>query len=265
MLERVLGPEAARSVIQPRIIGGVQAPDGRWPHQAAILVASIANNSDAQFCGASIVAARYILTASHCLDIPFITGPDKIEILTNTQSLAAGGVRHAVARFKIHPKWDPNAFDYAVAVNKLKTPVTGIPAGKFAQVMSTVDEETEFAPNKKRAYTTGWGDTDPGGGTSFPTELREVVVPIVKRTICNAPASYDGAITPRMICAGYAEGGKDSCQGDSGGPLVVKNAAGKYRLQVGVVSWGIGCALPDLYGVYSRLGVLGPWVLNQIN
>jgi secreted trypsin-like serine protease len=143
--------------------------------------------------------------------------------------------------------------------------VRGIPPSKFADIISTVDEETEFAPHNKRAYTTGWGDTDPGGGTSYPTELREVDVRIVKRAICNGPDSYDGLITSRMICAGYAAGGKDSCQGDSGGPLVVKNAAGKWRLQVGVVSWGFGCAAPDFYGVYSRLAVLGQWVLNQID
>jgi len=67
-----------------------------------------------------------------------------------------------------------------------------------------------------------------------------------------------------MICAGYKEGGKDTCQGDSGSPLVVRDASKKWNLQVGVVSWGIGCAEPNYYGVYSRLGTLGEWVKEQI-
>ena len=57
-----------------------------------------------------------------------------------------------------------------------------------------------------------------------------------------------------MFCAGFEDGGRDACQGDSGGPLVLNN------VQIGIVSWGIGCALPFLPGVYADVGNLRNWI-----
>jgi secreted trypsin-like serine protease len=263
MAARFLGPEAAaRLLAKPRIIGGDQAPPGKWPFQAALVNASVPDNFNAQYCGASVIGERFILTAAHCVD--FLTGPAQVQVLTNTQSLASGGTRHDVAKIKFHRRWNPDTSDYDVAIIKIKGKVSGIPAAKRAKFITSVEEESDFAPPRTKAFVTGWGDTDPGSPQDFPTELRQVQVPIVKTKVCNAPDSYDGEITKRMLCAGLAAGGKDSCQGDSGGPFVVKDADGKFRLQVGIVSWGIGCALPDLYGVYSRLAVLGPWVEDMI-
>jgi hypothetical protein len=116
-------------------------------------------------------------------------------------------------------------------------------------------QESLLAPPGTTSFVTGWGHT----GTTFPTRLREVSVPIVGRDRCNSQQSYDGQVTSRMLCAGLRVGGKDSCQGDSGGPLMVMDKLRRFQTQAGIVSWGAGCALPDLYGVYSRLAVLEKW------
>ena len=59
-----------------------------------------------------------------------------------------------------------------------------------------------------------------------------------------------------MICAGKA--GKDSCQGDSGGPMV--DSEGK---QVGIVSWGYGCADEGYPGVYTRVSHYYDWIVKH--
>lgn len=78
-----------------------------------------------------------------------------------------------------------------------------------------------------------------------PKDLRAVQVLIISRTQCNI--LYRGSISKRMICAGLSAGGKDSCQGDSGGPLI------SGGVQIGVVSWGVGCADAKYPGVYTNL------------
>ncbi|KAL6440801.1 hypothetical protein ACFW04_003320 [Cataglyphis niger] len=69
-----------------------------------------------------------------------------------------------------------------------------------------------------------------------------------------------------MICAGYAEGGKDACQGDSGGPLLCQDKHDEQRWFVGgIVSWGIKCAHPKLPGVYAYVPKYVPWIREEMS
>jgi secreted trypsin-like serine protease len=79
-------------------------------------------------------------------------------------------------------------------------------------------------------------------------------VPFIDDPTCaSAGGSYSGLIYNEEICAGnMATGGVDTCQGDSGGPMFKRNAAGQW-IQVGITSWGIGCARPNAPGVYTEV------------
>lgn len=78
----------------------------------------------------------------------------------------------------------------------------------------------------------GWGNTK--NADESTNIIRGVTLPYIETEECNEMYREFGSLTPRMICAGYVEGGKDSCQGDSGGSLTVNGTI------YGVVSWGNG-------------------------
>ena len=124
----------------------------------------------------------------------------------------------------------------------------------FAPVGLPADGSLETAGTT--ATVIGWGDTQ--ANPRFPSELHHVDVPIVSDAQCGR--AYGGDFVAGVqLCAGdYQNGGIDSCQGDSGGPMVVNNG-GTYT-QVGIVSWGNGCALARNPGVYSRVSALRSWV-----
>uniref|UniRef100_A0A7S4MEM4 Peptidase S1 domain-containing protein n=1 Tax=Odontella aurita TaxID=265563 RepID=A0A7S4MEM4_9STRA len=76
--------------------------------------------------------------------------------------------------------------------------------------------------------------------------------------------TYQGFIESNMLCA--HEEGEDACLGDSGGPIVVPgnedngNGNGADDLQVGIVSFGVGCANPDFPGIYARISDQFRWI-----
>jgi hypothetical protein len=88
--------------------------------------------------------------------------------------------------------------------------------------------------------------------------LLETAVSTIAPATCKA--RYPGGmIGPGQVCAGLEQGGKDACQGDSGGPLAALDA-GNCPYQVGIVSWGDGCAEKEAYGVYTRVSHHAAWI-----
>jgi len=234
----------------PKIVGGVNATRP-YPWQVSLIVAGIPDTSRAHFCGGSVYNARWIITAAHCMDG---LSPAQFQVVSGTAVLDKSAKRVAVARRIIHGAYNSNSFDSDIALIELQQPLELGSAVKSIGVLASSEEAAVLSAGSKLVVT-GWGATKQGGDTVI--NLREVTVPFVTNSICNDPLSYAGQITANMICAGIAEGGKDSCQGDSGGPLV--HLAATDRL-VGIVSWGEGCANPGKYGVYTRIANFKPWV-----
>lgn len=242
---------APKRAPSPFIVGGTSASIDDFPWQVALIEGRPKDPIRNQFCGGSLIATGWVLTAAHCLysgGAPVADITAYADVISGTATYRRGGVRTHVINVFIDPNYRQNRQGNDAALMQLADPVR--PA-RFA-VLNTNPTVTGDAT------VTGWGAQSEGGLSS--ENLLKVTVPIVDNATCNAPSSYNGAVTPNMLCAGLPQGQKDSCQGDSGGPLVLANSA----TQVGVVSWGTGCARPMKYGIYARVSTFVPWINETI-
>ena len=241
---------------QAKIVGGQPARIDNWPWQ--VWVVSSASDGQSLTCGGSIIAPRWILTAAHCLTDD------------NGTHLADLGFEFSVVFGEDRPQTNPGVpVDRLIPHERFNRPTLAndialirltrnIP-GKRSIQLSSERTDRVFARPGLCATVTGWGTTTEGGTGSGT--LQRADLPIVATGACNE--AYPDKVTSRNICAGYEQGGVDSCQGDSGGPLIVRHGESNRYVQVGVVSWGYGCAQPGNPGIYTRVSEYISWIQSH--
>jgi secreted trypsin-like serine protease len=280
-----------------RIVGGEPALIANWPGQAAFRLNAKTAGMSWYFCGGAAISDRWVLTAAHCME-EYLTGTtgsfrdSKGQLLNGDLEvvLGAGDLTRvsaqegfAVERVVVHERYR-QAYEAApnddarasvarhvgddIALVRLARAWTGAVARLSLSAES--DPETPGA----QVRVAGFGSTNeadqtphplaradgsPGEVLALSPHLLETAVPVVEEARCKA--SYPTAmIGPGQVCAGLDKGtARDSCQGDSGGPLAVTDAQG-CPWQIGVVSWGNGCARKNYYGVYTRVSHYADWI-----
>ena len=241
--------------LQGQIVGGEKAAPGAWPWMVAIQ--AFIEPGYHTFCGASLVAPSWALTAAHCV---VNAAPDQIVATVGPHRLDSGqGQKRSVDRIVLHPRY---GFDFAHDfAHDLALLHLTEPADAELVTLLGVDDLALAGPGTLGTVI-GWGAlAEDGSGGQISYDLQQVELPIVSEEECAS--SMGRMITENMLCAGFREGGKDACHGDSGGPLVVPDGEGGWQL-AGLVSFGIGCARPAFYGVYTRVSRYHDWILAQI-
>jgi secreted trypsin-like serine protease len=249
-------PTVTGGPARPQIVGGEPAVAGAIPWQVALL------SGNSQFCGGTIIAANWVLTAAHCIEgWPQYPISGTLRVLAGTLSLNPPDVDSQlrdVSRVIVHADYNDQTYNNDIALLRLSTPLT---FSDNIQPLTLIDNATfEYAGPGAPALVSGWGTLSSGGVS--PNALQQVIVPVVDQNVCNT-AYGAGTITANMLCAGYMAGGKDSCQGDSGGPLAVPVGDG-WRL-AGIVSWGEGCAWENYPGVYTRVSQYRSWIETRVS
>jgi len=225
---------------QKRIVGGNQATFGEFPFFV-----------DIGGCGASLIAPGIILTAAHC--------SDNEEYIGRTVSVGAyqhggglGSKKSKVVDSILHPQYDSMGINYDYALFRLEDKIT-----LASNVVLKLNQEDAFPAIGQNLTVIGLGARSEEEDGSMPLLLHEVEIQAIDHKVCNR--QYEGKVEQQsMFCAGVDGGGKDSCQGDSGGPLFIRN--GTEHIQVGIVSWGQGCARNGYPGVYARISHVYDWI-----
>ncbi|XP_053547790.1 trypsin [Bombina bombina] len=218
-----------------RIVGGYTCPMNSVPYQVSL------NAYGQHFCGGSLINSRWVVSAAHCYGghIQVRLGEHNIEVLEGTEQFIDAD------KVILHPEYNPSNIDNDIMLIRLATPAT---LNEYVQPISL---PTRCDPAGTQCLLSGWGNTQ-SNGVHFPDVLQCLDAPILSNQECSN--AYPKRITDNMTCMGYLEGEKDSCQVDSGGPAVCNG-----ELQ-GVISWGTGCALPGLPGVYAKVCNYISWI-----
>jgi secreted trypsin-like serine protease len=261
------------------IVGGTAAPDGKYPWQVRLY----SNMDDTiGFCGGSIIAPQWVLTAGHCLiDSDAVVVGFGSNDRTKTKKIES-------EKIIVHPGYIAGE-KADLALVKLKQPIPDAAAINFADAA----REQALMPPGATVTVTGWGaiwdfqafqnavDVMAGRKSvsekklltneelEAPRKLHEVDIEVIDPKECKAVYESlqvpDFVIGDTEICATGPTGGKDSCFGDSGGPLIVADKGyDRGYTQVGIVSWGPQCGNPLFPGVYTRVSSFSDWIEKNL-
>ena len=271
----VVAPASAGPAEPQPIIGGTAAVITDVPWQVALLNRGAVGEylADAQFCGGSLINARWVVTAAHCVDV----GRNSVETMYSRDLRIAAGVddleeprgtgEHRVDAIIIYPGYEGGIND--IALVRVANRFTFTDTIQPVALPLAIDGDVEPALGSD-ILVSGWGEYVAFQGSSDPRFLRKTTLDVLAAPLSGGCGLYDNSVWNYRyeICVGVTEGGRDTCQGDSGGPYVSLgldsdgNGSTEPTL-VGVTSSGYGCAGVGYPGFATRVTSYVDWMIPE--
>ncbi|XP_046748444.1 trypsin-1-like [Diprion similis] len=203
------------------------------------------NNSHS--CSGALITELWVVTVASCVHRHGATG---LTVRFATTIVSTGGEQLEVGTVIVHPDFDTIFYDYDIALLKLHVPLQ-FGDGKQPIVLPSSEHEVD---DGTATNVTGW--VMGTQGNSAP-QLTVVSTPTINQTICKSSLPSFKDLLDSMLCAGHMDADAEVCQGDLGAPLVHEE-----RL-VGILSYGLGCAVPTFPAVYTRINSFVTWIFDH--
>jgi len=248
-------------------VGGSNTPSSKWLWIALFGRRSADGSLGEWFCGGTLISARYVLTAAHCLrsvqegSVGVRLGDRILSNPSETEFQERG-----VAEILRHPNFRGSQNDIALVRLDLPAELNG---SVRPLCLPAAGQPVEAGADVEGA---GWGVV--GFDGKMPDHLQEAFLVVKDQDACETAfrptpqfeRRFPGGFQGTKVCAGSGDGvARDACPGDSGGPLMrLKNNGKRTYELVGVVSIGIGCGNPDFPGIYTRVSAYIDWILENV-
>ncbi|CAB4010388.1 chymotrypsinogen A-like [Paramuricea clavata] len=242
-----------KAPIIARVVGGTKAQPKSWPWQIGIKSCP----KCMYFCGGTIIGKRWVVTAAHCL-VNYLASDLYIDAgVTNQKKTTKYKQSFNCTAIHQHQSYAIKApYDQDIAILQLNKDVV------FNDHVRPLCLNENALKTDQICTVTGYGKTS-HTARKKSAHLLQADVPIVASDVCVKAYNQTKpprSVTKNMLCAGYVNGGIDACSGDSGGPLTCWDQNKKHYVLGGIVSWGVGCAGKNTYGVYTNVKHLTAWV-----
>ncbi|XP_033736491.1 atrial natriuretic peptide-converting enzyme-like isoform X2 [Pecten maximus] len=255
----VCGTRPANYKSATRIVSGKEVEPGAWP----FMVSLHGGPAERFFCGGTLLSETWVLTAGHCLGGTTSPGGITLKIgATRRDTYSEFRQVRKPKSLHVHEGYNPQTVDNDIALIELSKPVY------FNDYVRPVclPQWEHRTPKGTRCYATGWGKANETA-LEYQRAIQEVNLDVVswescRNSIANSEIYTPYKLTANMMCAGGGVG-HDACSGDSGGPLLCPADPKRTTWYVaGVVSWGVGCAVPNIPGVYTNVPLYLDWIRN---
>lgn len=282
-----------------KVYKGFPTDASLWPGIASLQIVFPSGKGD-HFCGATAISPDWLLTAAHCVDTVLVESGGRARFYQRTDSgvLPSGLVRAVIGQSRldqagpedIYPVTDVilhNDYELGnvtggsdIALVRIGRPYTGplaslsldpltdrlTPQGELSEVAGYGNLDYNQKPDQygfsqivKTGNTVITAPSIQLMSTTIATTPSELCAPKLRAILAADGRTSAISVGDAQICAGQPRGDTDACTNDSGGPLIKLNRNG-CPYQIGIVSWGVRCGVPDSPGVYTKVSAYADWI-----